>query len=272
MQGMTDNNEYTGLLESLRLVYGYDFTEYSQSSIQRRIVRFMTNKRIDSVEILGKILLRDEILFEEFIQELSVTVTEMFRDPLFYKRIRRKITERLATYPIIKIWIAGCATGQEVYSMTILLREEGLSDRSIIYATDINQKSLHIAREGVYGINNMKAYTDNYLKAGGLASFSDYYKAKYNAVLFDPVLRENVVFSPHNLVTDESFNEFQLIMCRNVIMYFNQNLQNRVISLFYDSLCPFGYLALGDKESLFCSDKKEQFEEVDRKEKIYRKK
>jgi len=162
LQGMTDNNEYTGLLESLRLVYGYDFTEYSQSSIQRRIVRFMTNKRIDSVEILGKILLRDEILFEEFIQELSVTVTEMFRDPLFYKRIRRKITERLATYPIIKIWIAGCATGQEVYSMTILLREEGLSDRSIIYATDINQKSLHIAREGVYGINNIKLNTTLY--------------------------------------------------------------------------------------------------------------
>ena len=269
---MTENNEYTSLLESLRFVYGYDFTEYSQSSIQRRIIRFMTNKKIATVEGLGKILLRDEMIFEEFVQELSVTVTEMFRDPLFYKRIRKKITERLATYPIIKIWIAGCATGQEVYSMTILLREEGLSERSIIYATDINQKSLHIAREGIYGIDNMKTYTDNYLKAGGTASFSDYYKAKYNAVLFDPALRENVVFSPHNLVTDESFNEFQLIMCRNVIMYFNQNLQNRVINLFYDSLCPFGYLAFGDKESLFYSDKKELFEEVDKKEKIYRKK
>lgn len=267
-----EEKEYVELLESIRFKYGYDFTEYSESSIKRRILRFMSNKKISAVDPLRRILLMDEALFEEFVQEMSVTVTEMFRDPIFYSQLRQKVTERLATYPVIKIWIAGCATGQEVYSMAIMLKEEGLGHRSFIYATDINQKSLHIAKEGVYRLDQIRVYTDNYLKAGGKGSFSNYYTANGNSVLFDPTLRENVVFSPHNLVTDESFNEFQLIMCRNVIMYFNHNLQNRVISLFYSSLCPFGYLAIGDKESLLCCDKSERFEEIDRKGKIYMKK
>jgi chemotaxis protein methyltransferase CheR len=266
-----DHNEYKELLESIRFIYGYDFTEYAELSVKRRIIHFMKNKEIYALDKLGKLLLKDERIFEEFVQELSVTVTEMFRDPTFYKSIRDNLVKRLATYPILRIWIAGCATGQEVYSMAILLKEENLLERSIIYATDINQKSLQTAREGVYSLTNMKLYTSNYLDAGGKKSFSEYYMAKYSSVMFDKSLRENVVFSPHNLVADHSFNEFQLIICRNVIMYFNQNLQNRVVDLFYESLCPFGFLGLGDKESLLFADKKDYFEETDKKEKIFMK-
>jgi chemotaxis protein methyltransferase CheR len=216
-------------------------------------------------------LLKDESVFVEFVQDLSITVTEMFRDPPFYKSLREKVIKRLATYPVIKVWIAGCATGEEVYSVAILLKEEGLLDRSIIYATDINQKSLYIAKEGIYSLETMKTYSENYLKAGGRELFSTYYRAKYNSVLFEKSLKENVVFSPHNLAADKSFNEFQLIICRNVLMYFNRNLQNRVLALFHDSLCHFGFLGLGDKESLLFSEKKDCFEETDKKEKIYMK-
>lgn len=266
-----DTKGYKELLESIRFVYGYDFTEYVETSVKRRIEHFINSRNIDTLDKLGKILLKDEGIFKEFVQELSVTVTEMFRDPLFYKSIREKVVRRLATYPVIKIWIAGCATGQEVYSIAILLKEEGLYERSIIYATDINQKSLQIAGEGVYSLDSMKMYTENYLLAGGKNEFSEYYLAKYNSVLFDKSLRQNVVFSPHNLVADKSFNEFQLIICRNVLMYFNQGLQNKVFDLLYESLCDFGFLGLGDKESLLFSDKKNLFEETDRKQKIYMK-
>lgn len=263
--------DFLALLDSIRTTYGYDFTEYAESSLKRRIAYFMEMRKIEEVQQLARLILRDERLFEEFVQEMSITVTEMFRDPAFYKTIREKLVERLTTYPIVKIWIAGCATGQEVYSLAILLKEHHLLDRTIIYATDINQKSLRIAKEGVYPLENMKAYTDNYLKSGGTNSFSEYYLAKYQSVMFDKELRKNVVFSPHNLVTDKAFNEFQFIICRNVLMYFNQNLQRKVVNLFYDSLSSFCFLGLGDKESLLFSDKKNHFEEVDKKQKIYRK-
>lgn len=266
-----EDKEYKELLESIRFIYGYDFTDYAEPSVKRRIAHFMTNRNIDTVDKLGKVLLKDEHAFEEFVQELSVTVTEMFRDPSFYKSIREKVMKRLATYPVVKIWIAGCATGEEVYSIAIVLKEEGLLERSIIYATDINQKSLETAREGVYPLNSMKTYTQNYLKAGGRESFSAYYVAKHNSVLFDKSLRQNVVFSPHNLATDKSFNEFQLIICRNVLMYFNRNLQDKVLTLFHESLCDFGFLGVGDKESLLFSGTKDSFDETDRKEKIYMK-
>lgn len=263
--------EYKTLLESIRTVYGYDFTEYAESSVKRRIAHFMTNRKIVSAPDLAECLVNDEAMFEEFVQQLSVTVTEMFRDPGFYLSLRDHVLKRLATYPIIKIWIAGCATGEEVYSIAILLREAGLLDRSIIYATDINQKSLHIANEGIYPVERMKLYTSNYLKSGGQHEFSKYYSAKYNSVLFDKTLRQNVVFAPHNLAADQSFNEFQLIICRNVLMYFNASLQNKVLDLFYESLGDFGFLGLGDKESLLFSNRKSLFEETDRKEKIYMK-
>jgi chemotaxis protein methyltransferase CheR len=266
---MIANSAYREFLESVKIVYGYDFTEYAEASVIRRISAFMESKKIDSLKELGKKLLKEETEFENFIQEFTVNVTEMFRDPPFYKSLRKNVLSRLATYPFIKVWIAGCSTGEEVYSMAILFREEGLLERTVIYATDINQDALQKARDGISSINNMKAYTENYIKAGGKNSFSDYYKAKYNAVLWDKSLRQNMVFSAHNLAMDRSFNEFQLILCRNVLIYFNQSLQSKVINLFYESLCPFGFLGLGNKESLLFSDKQKSFEEVDRKEKIF---
>lgn len=266
-----ETKELKELIESIRFVYGYDFSDYAEASFKRRVSYFMQNRNLTALDELARLLLRDEKLLEEFIQEVSVTVTEMFRDPSFYKSLRTNITKRLATYPFIKIWIAGCATGEEVYSFAIILHEEGLLSRSLIYATDINQKSLQIARDGVYPVENMKSYTANYQKAGGQHSFSEYYKSKFNSVIFDKFLKQNIVFAPHNLAVDKSFNEFQLIVCRNVLIYFNQQLQSRVIQLFYDSLCPFGFLALGNKESLLFADKKKHFDEIDRKERLFMK-
>lgn len=271
MSFIIDGDEYKTLLESIRFVYGYDFTDYAPSSIKRRIAHFAGNRQISSLAKLGQHIMKDELFFEEFVQELSVTVTEMFRDPQFYLGMREKVLKHLATYPVIKLWIAGCATGEEVYSFAILLKEEGLLERSIIYATDINQKSLQFAKEGIYSVERMKEYTSNYQKAGGKRTFSDYYTSKYDSVLFDKSLRQNIVFAPHNLAVDKSFNEFQLIICRNVLIYFNQQLQGKVIQLFFDSLCTFGYLGLGNKESLLFSEKADCFEDVDRKERIFRK-
>ena len=264
-----DNKEFKDLLISIQSEYGYDFTDYAEASVVRRINHFMDFKKISNLNHLKTMILKDEKIFESFIQELSVTVTEMFRDPSFYKSLRENVIKRLATYPFIKIWIAGCATGEEVYSIAILLKEEGLLNRSLIYATDINQKSLQIAKEAVYPVENMKSYTTNYQKSAGTHSFSEYYKSKYNSVMFDKSLKQNIVFSPHNLAVDKSFNEFQLIICRNVLIYFNQQLQNKVINLFYESLCAFGILGLGNKESLLFSEKKTHFDEIDRKEKIF---
>jgi len=267
-----NDQELKQLLESIKLVHGYDFTDYAEASVRRRVEHFISTRKIESFEKLGKMVLQNEELLEAFIQQVSVTVTEMFRDPDFYKSLRENVMVRLATYPFIKIWIAGCATGEEVYSVAILLKEAGLLDRSLIYATDINQKSLQIARDGIYSVENMKSHTANYQKSGGTEPFSDYYKSKYNSVLIDKSLKGNVVFSVHNLAIDKSFNEFQLIICRNVLIYFKQQLQNRVFNLFHDSLCHFGFLGLGNKETIMFSDVSNSFDEVDRKEKIYIKK
>lgn len=264
-----DSKKLRELLESIKVVHGYDFTDYAEASLIRRIEHFMRIRKMGSLDDLTEVILHNEKLFEEFVQEISVTVTEIFRDPAFFKSLRKNVLGRLSTYPFIKIWIAGCATGEEVYSIAILLKEEKLLNRSLIYATDINQKSIHTAKQGIYHINRMKEYTSNYNKTGGDSSFSEYYQAKYNSVLFDKSLKKNIVFSPHNLAVDKSFNEFHLIICRNVLIYFNQQLQNKVIDLFYESLCPFGFLGIGNKESLLFSDKRKSFKDVDKKEKIY---
>jgi chemotaxis protein methyltransferase CheR len=266
---MITTKQLDSLLESLKLVYGYDFTEYAQASVLRRVDHYIKINKIAGIDDLGRILLQDDKRFAHFVEEFTVNVTEMFRDPSFYKSLRDNVMKRLATYPFIKVWIAGCSTGEEIYSIAILLKEEGLLDRSVIYATDINQKALQAAKKGLFHLDLMKRYTVNYQKSGGKNSFSDYYIAKYDSALLDKSLRSNIVFAPHNLAVDTSFNEFQLILCRNVLIYFNQNLQNRAISLFYESLCPFGILALGSKESLLFSDKRKRFNEVDRREKIF---
>jgi chemotaxis protein methyltransferase CheR len=257
------------LLDAIRDAYGYDFTQYAEASIKRRCLYFMNAQNIRTTRELSDLLVSNEHLFEEFVRNLSVTVTEMFRDPGFYACLRNKVLKRLATYPFIKVWVAGCATGEEVYSIAILLREEGLLNRSLIYATDINQHSLLQAKEGIFPLDLMKAYTENYQKSGGEQNFSQYYVAHYDAVLFDRSLRNNIVFAPHNLASDQSFNEFHLILCRNVLIYFNQELQNKVINLFYDSLCTFGILGLGSKESLLFTDKQKSFDTIDKKQKIF---
>ena len=264
-----ESRELKTMLEALRFAYGYDFTEYAEASVKRRINHFMNLQKINKMEDLQKMLLHNEKFFEAFIQQVSVTVTEMFRDPLFYLSLRENVVKRLATYPFIKIWLAGCATGEEAYSVAILLHEEGILNRSVIYATDINQQSLQTAKEGIYPLSKMKNYTVNYQKAGGKVSFSKYYKAKYDSVLFDKSLKQNLVFASHNLAVDRSFSEFQLVICRNVLIYFNQQLQNKVLNLFHESLCTFGMLGLGSKESLLSSDKRACFDVIDKREKIF---
>ena len=266
---MADHEELKDLLESIRQLYGYDFTEYAEAFVIRRVNHFMKANKIGSVAALSNALLNEEAWFEKFVQEVSINVTEMFRDPNFYKSLREHVLVRLATYPFIKIWIAGSSTGEEIFSIAILLKEEGLLERSVIYATDINQQSLQTAKEGIYSMSNMKIYSTNYIQAGGKNFFSDYYTAKYDSVLLDRSLKKNIVLSVHNLAVDRSFNEFQLILCRNVMIYFNKRLKNKVVDLFYESLCLFGFLALGNKESLLFTDRKNNFKAIDRKEKIF---
>lgn len=266
-----DSNELQAMLAAIRDTYGYDFTQYAEASLKRRSLYFMNSRNFRTVDELTKSLLSNDSVFEEYVRNLSVTVTEMFRDPSFYASLRSKVVKRLATYPFIKIWVAGCATGEEVYSLAILLREEGLLDRSLIYATDINQHSLRLARDGIFPMDLMKSYTTNYLKSGGQRDFSEYYVAQYHAAVFDRSLKNKIVFALHNLAVDQSFNEFQLILCRNVLIYFNQDLQNKVMNLFYDSLCTFGILGLGSKESLLFTDKQSNFDAIDKKQKIFMK-
>ncbi|MFN6946370.1 MAG: CheR family methyltransferase [Cytophagaceae bacterium] len=258
------------LLDSIKETYGYDFSNYSKASVTRRVARFLELKKTSDLKTLREKIIADEMFFESFVEELTVNVTEMFRDPSFYKSFRNKVLPQLATYPHLKIWDAGCSTGEEVYSLAIVLQEEGLYQKSKIYATDINQKVLAQAKDGIYHISLLKDYTANYIRSGGENSFSDYYTVKYNHALFDSELKKNLIFSVHNLANDSSFNEFNLVVCRNVLIYFNKELQERVIELFLNSLCMFGYLVLGNKETLTLSKFQDRFEVIDKNEKIYR--
>lgn len=262
--------ELDELLNEVKRVYGYDFTGYSQASLMRRVNRILAIKNFRNIYDLKKLILNNERQFESFLYEVTVNVTELFRDPSFFKSLRTNLVPALKTYPYVKIWDAGCSTGEEAYSLAILFKEESIYQKCKIYATDINNKVLLKAREGIFNLSEMKNYSSNYFKAGGKVSLSDYYKVFYEQVLFDDTLKKNIVFAPHNLVSDSSFNEFNLIVCRNVLIYFKRELQERVIQLFLDSLVTFGYLALGTKESL-PPKFKEKFEIVDLKEKIYRK-
>ncbi|MBA2688397.1 MAG: protein-glutamate O-methyltransferase CheR [Gemmatimonadaceae bacterium] len=259
------------LLEGIYRKYGFDFRAYAYSSLRRRLWKRIVESGLHTVTALQERVLHNPAAMEQLLLDLSINVTAMYRDPHFYVAFREKIIPMLRTYPFIRIWHAGCSTGEEVYSMAILLQEEGLYDRARIYATDINEVVLQRAKAGIFPLDRMKEYTDNYIKAGGKRSFSEYYTAKYDNAIFNESLTKNVVFSQHNLVTDRSFSEFNVILCRNVLIYFDKPLQSRVQSLFYDSLAMFGVLVLGSKESLKFSEYETCYEQVSPPEKIYRK-
>jgi chemotaxis protein methyltransferase CheR len=259
------------LLEGVYRHYGFDFRSYAYASIRRRLWKRVDGEGLTSISGLQARILHDADAMERLLLDLSVNVTAMFRDPSFYKEFRERVVPLLRTYPFIRIWHAGCSTGEEVVSMAILLEEEGLYDRARLYATDINDVVLQRARQGIFPLDRMQEYTENYLRAGGTRSFSEYYTAKYDGALFTPTLTRNIVFSQHNLVTDRSFSEFHVIFCRNVLIYFDKTLQNRVHSLFYDSLVMFGVLALGSKESLKFSKYEPCYDKLSVSEKLYRK-
>ena len=258
------------LLEGIFRHYGFDFRSYAYSSLKRRLWKRIQAEGLHSISALQDRVLHDPFMMEKLLLDLSINVSAMYRDPTFYKSFRELVVPVLRTYPFVRIWHAGCSTGEEVYSMAILLEEEGLYDRSRIYATDINEVVLQTAKSGIYPVEKMQEYTQNYLRAGGTRSFSDYYVAKYDAAIFSSSLTRNVVFSQHNLVTDRSFAEFNVILCRNVMIYFDRKLQDRVHSLFYESLVPFGFMCLGSKESLRFSKFEDCYDAVDDRNKIYR--
>lgn len=258
------------LLSDLFDVHGYDFTDYSRASLKRRINRLYDLDRFPSFAEFRYTLKSQPDYLKRFVEEITVNVTEMFRDPSFYKTLRTEVLPILATYPFIKIWHAGCSTGEEVYSMAIMLQEANLLDKSLLYATDINPNVLQKAMDGIFPLSQMRQYSENYILSGGKAEFSDYYSAKYNRAKFSQQLRSKVVFATHNLVSDRSFNEFQLILCRNVLIYFDRDLQDKVLSLFNQSLESLGFLALGTKEAIRFSSIADSYKQVD-KEKIWRK-
>jgi chemotaxis protein methyltransferase CheR len=259
------------LLEGVYRQYGFDFREYAPSSLKRRVWRRVHAENARTIAGLLDRVLHDPEVMERLLLDLSINVTSMFRDPSFYAALRTKVLPLLRTYPFTRIWVAGCSTGEEVYSLAILLTEEGLYDRTRIYATDINEAVIDRARNGVFPLDKMREYTENYIRAGGAKSFSEYYLAKYEGALFERTLIENVVWAPHNLVQDRAFNEFNLILCRNVMIYFDRSLQSKVHQLFYQSLERFGILALGHKESIRFTGYEDRYEELDAAEKLYRK-
>ncbi len=258
------------LLEGLYQYYGYDFRNYALASLKRRIHNFMHSQGLKNISALQEKLLHDRTCMDRFLVNLTVNVTSMFRDPSFYLSFRNNVVPLLRTYPFIRIWHAGCSTGEEVYSMAIVLQEEHLYHRCRIYATDTNEKVLQTAKTGIFPLKLMQEYTQLYLKAGGKQSFSEYYTAAYDHAIFRASLRDNVIFAQHNLATDSSFNEFNVIFCRNVLIYFNQILQKQVHTLFYNSLCNFGILGLGRQESLRFTPYEQYYEEIAKGEKLYR--
>lgn len=259
------------LLEAVYRRYGFDFRNYARASLRRRLSRRRDLEGIATISGLLERLLHDPDCMERLLLDLSINVTAMFRDPGFYRAFRERVVPVLRTYPFLRIWNAGCSTGEETYSLAVLLAEEGLLDRTRIYATDINQSVLARARDGVFPLEKMREYTENYLAAGGTRAFSEYYVAAYDGVRFDPALVANVVFAQHNLVADRSFNEFQVVICRNVLIYFDKTLQDRVHRLFHDSLSRFGILVLGQKESVSFTPHEHDYQALDDAHRIYRK-
>jgi chemotaxis protein methyltransferase CheR len=259
------------LLEAIHRRYGFDFREYAAASLRRRVRRRMEGEKVETISALQALILHDPAVMERLLLDLSVNVTAMFRDPTFFLAFREKVVPLLRTYPFARIWVAGCSTGEEVYSLAIVLAEEGLAERVRIYATDINEAVIERARLGVFPLDKMQEYTQNYIRAGGTRSFSEYYVARYGGAQFARELVDGVVFAQHNLAMDAAFNEFHAISCRNVLIYFAQPLQKHVHGLFYESLAMFGVLALGEKETIRFSPYERCFEELDAEERLYKK-
>ncbi|MDH6251116.1 chemotaxis protein methyltransferase CheR [Chryseobacterium sp. H1D6B] len=264
------DEEVECLIKDVYGLYGYDFSLYSRASFKRRVNRICLIDKFTSFAELRYTVLNDPEYLKHFIEEITVNVTEMFRDPYFFKALREKILPHLGTYPLIRIWVAGCSTGEEAYSMAILLKEADLYHKSLIYGTDINPSVLETARAGVFPLQQMKLYSENYILSGGKQDFSNYYTANYDSVRFDKSLQEKLILSTHNLVSDSSFNSFQLIICRNVLIYFDKELQERVFHLFDGSLENLGYLALGSKETLRFSNLDKSYHQID-DQKIWKK-
>lgn len=269
MEEVISYEELVSLTAFIKNIHGFDFSDYSAASLKRRVTRIMQLQKLSLFD-LRTLLTNDHEYFESFLIEITVNVTEMFRDPSFYRSVTDHIIPYLRSYQRIKVWNAGCSTGEELYSFAILFAEEHLYDRSFFYGTDINSDVLEFAKNGIYDLQKMKQYSENYQKAGAIHTLSDYYTAKYDAASINHSLKKNVLFSAHNLASDGVFNEFQLISCRNVLIYFNIELQKKVIELFYNSLANFGFLCLGSKETLR-SEELGRFKVVDKKNNIYQK-
>lgn len=257
------DEEIEYLIKDVYDLYGYDFSEYSRASFKRRVNRICLIDRFTSFAELRYTLINEPEYLKRFIEEITVNVTEMFRDPYFFKALREKILPQLGTYPLIRVWVAGCSTGEEAYSMAILLKEANLYHKCLLYGTDLNPSVLESARAGVFPLQQMKLYSENYMLSGGKRDFSDYYTANYDSVVFDKSLKEKLILSTHNLVSDSSFNSFQLIICRNVLIYFARGLQERVFRLFDNSLENLGFLALGAKETLRFSKLDKNYQQID---------
>ena len=259
------------LLEAVFRYYGYDFRNYAFPFIQRRISHRVCKENLASISALQEKVLRDSEVMGELLSDFSINVTEMFRDPSFFKSFRTKIIPLVKDYPEIRIWHVGCSSGEEVYSMAILLHEEGIYEKTRMFATYLNKIVLEKEKKGTFPLDRMQLYTKNYIEAGGKRAFSEYYKAVDDKVFFHTFLQKNVVFAQHNLVTDQSFNEFDIIICRNVFIYFDKVLQNHVHTLLYNSLCPSGFLGLGKREGIKFTSDEHCYGEFDASEKLYRK-
>jgi chemotaxis protein methyltransferase CheR len=258
------------LLEGIYRYYGYDFRGYARSSLRRRLANVMRSEGLSTLSALQERVLHDRAAWERCLQGISVNVSAMFRDPTFFLTFRQVAVPLLRTYPFIRVWQAGASFGEEAYSLAILLMEEGLYDRTLIYATDINEAALHQGREGIYPADLMQRYTQNYIQAGGTASFSDYYTARYDLAILRPSLRQNIVFSQHNLVSDGPFNEFNVVLCRNVMIYFTKPLQEHALNLLHSSLSKFGILGLGAGESLRLTPLQGWYEPLTEGQKLYK--
>lgn len=262
--------QITELISLVKEVHGFDFSDYTKASLKRRLTRIMVLKKMGFYD-LKHALVNDQHFFQEFLEEITVNVTEMFRDPSFYKALNSQVLPYLSTYQHIKLWSAGCSTGEEVYSLAILLQQAALKEKSFIYGTDINTVVLKDARKGIYSFRNIKTYAENYQSTGLSGSLTDHFTTLYDAATIHSELKLNTLFSVHNLISDSVFNEFQFISCRNVFIYFETQLQEKILELFYNSLCPYGFLCLGSKETIRSEIFKKKFKEINQKENIYQK-